>query len=305
MTVLANLLTTIASLPWYLLALTSAVLIAAATILTKHVLGHEHALEFSSVRALFNTALLLPLVPFLPWQTLTWQSVLLLYFIAVMTAAGILYRTKAQRHLQVSFTTPLQNFSPLFLLVISFFFLHETTTPLQLIGVFTMLAGAYLLQTTPHQSPLKPIQLFLTSKHVHYIVFAMIVLSLAQAVEKFFFNTFVGTSILLYLFLLWLFITINFLILEYFRFGIKDILPDIEKDWKWFLTIAAINIVSVTISLAAISQPSTKISLFIPVRRTSAFFVVLIGGKLFKEDNIPRKLLASTLMILGSVLIIL
>ncbi len=288
-------------IPWYLLALGGAVFLALSEVVGKKVLMHEHALEFTMMRSFFIFLSSFVLLPFVRWELIT-PSVFLLVFIASLIAtAGLLYRMKAVRHLEVSYVSPLMNISPLFLLVISFFLLGERLRTAQLLGVFLMMCGAYLLQGHRHQRFLDPFKRMLSSRHVHHLVFALVALSCLQVIEKFAVGV-LGLGAPTYLFLVWLLISAEMLVLEWVRFDMGDIRKDLREDGGLVALAGILLFASVLLGLKTLEY--APVSLAIPIRRSSALFSILIGGRMFHEKNLGRKLLAALLMVLGTALII-
>ncbi len=49
----------------------------------------------------------------------------------------------------------------------------------------------------------------------------------------------------------------------------------------------------------------TYISLVIPIKRMSAFFVTAVGGKVFHEKNLVQRTIACVIMLAGAFLVIL
>lgn len=289
------------TIPWYVLALGGALFLALSEVVGKKVMFHEHALEFLTMRSSFMLLLVVTLIPFVEWEALTLPIILFIYVISLMLTAALLYRMKALRHLEVSYVGPLMNLSPLLLLVVAFVFLGERITGMQFLGILAMLIGTYTLQGREHGSLLAPLKKMLSSRHVHYLLFAISVLSLTGVLEKYTI-TFLGVPPLTHLFVVWLCIGANLLVLDWFRFGLEDIRRDARRDAPWVFSSAALFFLSVVFGLLSIA--AAPVSLVIPLRRTSALFSITIGGRLFHERNLMRKLVAAGLMVLGTALII-
>lgn len=289
-------------IPWYLFALGGALFLALSEIAGKKVMLHEHALEFTTMRSLFVLGLNLTLIPFVRWELITPPIILLLYVASLIATAGLLYRMKAVRHLEVSYVAPLMNISPLFLIVLSVFILGEQISALQGLGIFIMLAGAYLLQGAHrHESIFAPLVRMVRSRHVHHLVFAMIALSILAIIDKFSIDN-LGLGAATHMFVLWIFIGINLIGLEYLRFGFEDVTKDLPRDGKWIALAAGFFFVSIL--LGTLTLTLAPVSLAVPIRRTSALFSIIIGGRMFHERHIGRKLVAAILMVIGAALVI-
>jgi len=56
--------------------------------------------------------------------------------------------------------------------------------------------------------------------------------------------------------------------------------------------------------LLAIQIPNAKLSLIIPIKRTSTLFSSIIGGKLFHEKHLFKKIIAIIIMLFGILLLV-
>ncbi|RME30735.1 hypothetical protein D6789_04760, partial [Candidatus Woesearchaeota archaeon] len=92
------------------------------------------------------------------------------------------------------------------------------------------------------------------------------------------------------------------LVLEWVRFDMGDLKKDFREDGKWLALAGALFFISILLGLKTLEL--APVSLAIPIRRTSALFSIVLGGRMFHEKNIKRKLSAATLMVLGAALII-
>lgn len=287
--------------PWFIFAFGGALFLALSEVIGKKVLMHEHALEFTMMRSMFIFAASLVLIPFVRWELITPPVFFLIFIASIIATAGLLFRMKAVRHLEVSYVSPLMNISPLFLLIFSFFLLHEQPRMTQIAGVLLTITGTYLLQGHRHKRFLDPLRQMIHSRHVHHLVFALVALSFLQIIDKFSVSK-LGLGAPTYLFLVWLLISAELLVLEWVRFDMGDLKKDFREDGKWLALAGALFFISILLGLKTLEL--APVSLAIPIRRTSALFSIVLGGRMFHEKNIKRKLSAATLMVLGAALII-
>ncbi len=288
---------------WYFFAFVSAILVSIVSILNKKILTHEHALEFSASRGILVFILSLFLIPFVNFN-MPWNIYLFIYLVSLMVSAGMIFYFKGMRHGDLSEVAPLMNISPLFLLIIAFFVLGENPTSKQYFGVFLLILGAYSLEVgVANKGFLEPIRMFLKSKVIHNLLFAMIIFSIGATFDKLIITK--HTDFLTYFFLFSVFKTFNFIFLETYNNGFSEIVKDLRKDFKILFIDAIVGFFAHLFYLIAVSMPTAAISLIIPIKRTSNLFTTILGGKLFHEQNLLVKILACIIMIWGVVFVLL
>lgn len=288
---------------WALYAFGSAVFNATGNIVSKKILAREHALEYGASQGVYALLLVLAL-PFIPLGY-SWQTYISLYVISLILTLANLYYLKSVRHSELSATIPLMNISPLFLLVIAFVLLKEMPDALAILGVFLLVVGMYLLQLgvarTKHL--LQPFITLAKSRYSLYMIFAVLILSFVATMEKAVLNT--GIHFLTIFVIVRLFLGVNYILLESYRHGYKEIIKDLKTDgWPVFGSTVS-SIFSDVFFFLALSVPGALVSLVIPVKRLSTFLSALIGGKLFHEAHLGRKLIGCGVMLVGVILVVL
>jgi drug/metabolite transporter (DMT)-like permease len=284
---------------WIVLTLVSAVLFAAANIIRKHVLNKEHSIEFLAARGFFVIPILLLLAPWID-TNLDLRILILIYVASLVATVGYYYQTKAQRHCDISYLSPLQNLSPLFLFFIAYLFLHETVNTVQILGILAVVIGSYTLAIEPHDNFLGPLRQFRKDYWMHIMV-AVVLLAVAVALDKYLVGLVRPVT---YLFFVWLFMSLNYIIFDWFAYGWKHILVDFQKGWHWLFLAAVCVVISMLFFYTAISLPGVLVTLALPLRRVSTLLETLFGGTLFHEKNLPRRLLACLITLVGVVLLI-
>jgi len=284
---------------WYFFATLAALLTAVFTIIEKKTLMKEHAMEFSTVLAIFNFLIALVLLPYVnfdfPIKTLG-----LMYLASVFGSIAFLFVAKAVRHMDVSIVSPLMTFSPAIVVVLAFFILGEKVTSLQLFGILLLIIGSYVLEAENHGTK-KIFTKTFKSNYFYYIFLALILYGFCSIFDKFILRT---ISPLTYIPIVQFFIAINFIILIcIFHNGFEGIKHGIRSAGKWIFFVA-ILVTGYRLAYAqAVSM--TYVSLVIPIKRMSAFFVTIVGGKVFHEKNLTQRILACVIMLAGVFLVIL
>jgi bacterial/archaeal transporter family protein len=284
------------NLDWILLSIISALFFSFHDILRKKILNKEHSLELLSVTFITIFIIQLALIPFYSLKI----SLIDLFFTftrSILTALAFLFITRSLKHMEISSIAPLNNLTPLFLLVLSYFILYEKITLFQFIGITLIIFGTYLLQIHNHfLNPLKHLKL-LNNKYILYAIFSAFLLALSAIISKHVLKT---TEVMTYLFYSYLFIALFFVISSIiFYKGINDFKHGFSKGTYIIPVIALFFVFSDWAYFVALAMPTVLVSLVIPIKRLSTLFSILLGGSLFKEKFILHKVLSSLVIIVG------
>ena len=284
---------------WVFLVLLSAVLLAAADIIRKFVLKREHPLEFLAARGFFAVLVLFALVPWVSTD-IDGRILGLIYLAALVATMGNYFQVKAQRHTDISYLSPLQSLTPIFLLIIAYLYLRETVTVVQFLGIVAIVVGAYTLTVAPGKEFALPFQEFKKEYWLH-IWLSVVLLAIAAALDKYMLGM---VRPITYLFFGWLFMNLNYIMINLWLYDWNHISVDIKKGWHWLL-LAAVCIVGSGLSFfGALSMPGVLISLALPLRYVSVLLETFFGGRLFHERNLAHRLVACVVMLVGVVLVV-
>ncbi len=292
---------------WVWLALLSALLIAVASVINKKLLLHDHAMELGAAQSAISLILIILITPILIATSIInfnigWQYYLILWLISLLLTTGNLFYLKSIRHSELSSALPLMNISPLFLLIIAFLFLGEKPTTTDIIGVMMLIIGAYVLHaSTSKKGILEPLKALIKEKSSIHMLFALIIYSVTATMEKGVINQ--GINFITILILIRGLASINYIILEWYNHGLKELITDLKRDWKQLITAVITSLTSGLAYTAALAQPGAMVSLVIPLRRSSTLMGTLLAGKLFHEHNLLIKIIASIVMLAGITII--
>ncbi len=291
----------ISMLPWYVFAFGSAILNTLFQIIRKKAVSKEHAMNFESVRAMYEVLLVLFLIPFINWS-FDKSVIILIYIVSLIATIGILYSSKAFRHGEISLISPWANIRPFFVAVLAFIFLNEAVTLKQAAGIFIILISAYLLESDHRISNFTgPLKHLLKSKYSLYFIFAIFLFSITSVLDRFILTTRLD-NIFTYSFFIWIFIAINFNIIHGFMYGFKDNIKCLKKEKYLPVMVALCSMLSGLLAYKAFTM--AYVSLVIPILMMSTLFTVLLGGRFFHEKNLLFRLGTSAIMIAGAYLII-
>ncbi|MEA3514405.1 MAG: EamA family transporter [Nanoarchaeota archaeon] len=286
---------------WYVYTLISAFFIALANIAGKKALFKVHVIEFRTTLKILEVPLLLLLIPFIDFNIEIWAYIYIFLIASVVVVAGIFW-AKAIKHSEISAVSPLQNLSPIFLVILSFIILKETVTLQQGMGITILIIGTYVLEVDHKISNLKePILKIIKTKTIHFVMISLFLYSLSAVGDKYMIG---NIDRMTYLFLIWMFMTIiSLAISSIFYNCLKDVAYCIKKS-GWIIFLAGLfSFISALAYFQALTM--VMVSLLIPLKRLSTLFVTLIGGELFHDHGLKLKAVACVILIVGALLVVL
>lgn len=286
---------------WIILTLFAAVLFGARQVVSKKVLVYEHATEHLTVTC--GVAFLFSLF-FLPKVSFDYSAYVffLMWIKGLLLTVGWIIGSKALRHLEISYVAPLTNMTPLFLLVLSFFILHEVPSVLQYIGVALVMFGAYWLQADHHMSSLLRPWRVLKNKYSVYMIIALIFYAFCAVIDKL-----VLEQADQYTFLVVTYFTlaVHYLVIQFLKYdGLKDIKHAFMTGKYLIFIIALLMLFSDIFYYEALAIPGVMVSLVIPIKRMSTLVATVVGGRLFHDHNLVHRMVACIIMVAGVVLVV-
>jgi len=212
--------------------------------------------------------------------------------------AAVLY-FKALKITDLSLAMPMISFTPVFLILTSFLLLREFPTIFGLIGIFLIVFGSYVLNTTKNCSKLfEPIKSIFINRGTFFMLIVAFLFSISSNFDKLVVQNSdpIFSSAMVFLFL-----GISFLILSSIK--AKNELINSKKHLGKFLLVGMVlSLAAITINIAFTMQ---IVPYVISLKRLSILFSVVYGGFLFKEKNLLRRSIGALIMLGGVFLIIL
>ena len=99
-----------------------------------------------------------------------------------------------------------------------------------------------------------------------------------------------------------LFFALVFFVFVLFVSDWKELKRTFKISWKFIGVLALVTIVYRYAHLSAVKI--APVALVLAIKRISVLFAVLIGGVMFKDGNLFRRIIATAMMVAGAVLII-
>ncbi|MCK5149401.1 EamA family transporter [Candidatus Pacearchaeota archaeon] len=286
---------------WYTLALTSAFFSATAAILEKKILFKEKALSFSVTLALLNLIFAIPFFFFIDFSILTTSGLFVLFIKSILGALAFLCVMIGIKNLELSNALPLLVLTPGLVALGALIFLREFLGPLEILGMFLLLIGTYILQLKQNQKFLDPWKAFIKSKGHRYIVGALILFTITSILDKAILKNF-KVPVNAFMGFQHLFLAIIFLSFIIFSGKTKQIKSPFKNSLKYIVLLSVITIIYRYTQILAVK--SAPVALVLSLKRISVFFAVIIGGRLFREHNLLKKIIATAIMVTGAILVI-
>ncbi len=258
---------------------------------------------FSATLAFLIFILSLPLVLVADFSSVDFTSLLVMFFISILASIAFLLAAKSLRHLDISVSAPLMTIAPGFTLIFAYVFLGESLKLYQLGGIFLLIVGAYVLETKKDHSLLEPLKEFISSRYIHFILLALILYGLTSVGDRFLVYV-RGVPVATYLVIIHFFLAVNFLIMMFvFHDGFQGMRLSLKESGWWILLVAGLTFSYRFFQIEAVSM--AYVALVSAIKRSSAFFSTIIGGELFKEQNLFRKSIGCLIIITGVLIIVL
>jgi drug/metabolite transporter (DMT)-like permease len=292
----------LAGMHWISLTLFSAFFLATADTLSKHYLSHYRPGELVLVRFGVSGALLLPLLLWQPWPTLSatfwgWVAV----SIPLELLAMWLYM-QAIRGSPLSLTLPYLAFTPIFNTLTGYVLLGETVTWTGFSGIVLVVFGAWLLNLEAANNGLglnvlAPFRAITRERGSRLMLIVAAIYSLTSVTSK-------GALLHVNPAFFGPFYFAVLAIASALVFASRDV-----SSWRamaknpWVhLAIGAFMAGMVVTHFYAIAH--IEVAYMVAVKRTSLLFGMLYGAWLFKETGLKKNFAAGVMMVLGVFLIV-
>lgn len=272
-----------------------------AAITQKKVLFKETALGFSTIVAIFNLIIAIPFFFFIDFSNIASSGLIVLFIKSILGAASFLCVMIGIKNLEISRALPLLVLTPGLVAFFAFLFLGESLSNTEIIGMFFLIAGTYSLSLKKRQELESPVEESIKPKGHYYIIAALLLFTTTAILDKAILTNF-KVPINAFMGFQHLFLAIIFFAIIIFLGKTKSVKSSFKNSWKFILLIAFITITYRYTHLLAIKI--APVALALSLKRVSVFIAVVIGGTLFKEHNLVRKIIATIIMTLGAILII-
>lgn len=279
---------------WYYLVLGSSIVMGLSTLLEKKILKGEHATSYSASFSLLVAVLSLSTLYFAKFNA-NLLEILEIYGLSLLSSLTYLFTARVYKHGSISVATPILSSIPqIFVVILAFIFLDEKLSLIQYIAIASLVALTYLLVFSKKNVKNKP---FENKKYLYLLILTTFLMAVGGVLMKHLLN--LGVNLFEMFILLQFFIAANMAVYLSFRYGgIKEEVLNIKNN---FIPIFSIAVLTLTYRLFYYASLQVAfVSIASPLRNSiSLIITVVIGGLLFKEGLIKRKLAISMLIVIA------
>jgi len=288
---------------WFAVAFISALLSAFAAITQKKVLFKLEALEFSFWLSLANLFFSIPFFFFIDYETINVINLSILFAKSIIGVAAFLCVMLALKNLEISNALPLLALTPGFVAVFAFLLLGESLKTLEVIGLFFLIIGTFILESKNLKELVLPFNVFLKSKYHRYIILALLLFTASSILDKLLLIKLDLSPIPLTAFQhIYFAILFSIIYLISNRKTKIDSVGFKKENIGWIALISLLTIGYRYTQIVAVSL--TSVALVLAIKRTSVFWATVIGGKIFNDKDLLKRSIAAVLILVGAILIL-
>ncbi len=282
---------------WFSAALLSAVFMALRAFYSKKVLKNTNEYVVSFGSRLLTSIILTPLLFFIPIPKLGLNFWLVLIASSVLLTVATIFYMKAIKSDDVSLTMPMTSFTPIFVLLISPFIIHEIPKIWGIAGIFLIVVGSYILNVKERKNGcLGPFKKLFSNKGTAAMLLVAMLWGFNATLDRL--GVQYSSS------LVWLIIVypvMSLFLLIFVLLKNPKILKPLPKLMPKLVPMSLAGIFETGFYLIAIQY--TYISYAVSVKRFAVIISVAIGYFLFKEKNIKERFIGALFMVAGVILI--
>ncbi|MBZ0199262.1 MAG: DMT family transporter [Ignavibacteriaceae bacterium] len=288
---------------WFLLAFVSAVFSAAAAVFEKKALFKLNALRFSFLVSFITLLFSLPFFLEISFKQDAANSLLILFIKSLLSGGAFYFVMVSIKKLEISEALPLLALSPGIIAVIGFLFIGDDLVPMEWFGIFMMVAGTYILELKKDtKNFFAPLTALFFSKNYIPIISALILFTLSSLLDRILLRDFAVPPFTFMAFQQLFYALIFFSAVLLKNKEIKTSFTGLDKNI--ILLLVLISVLTIVYRYTQIEATKlVPVALVISVKRLSVLMAVIIGGKLFNEKNLLKKIIAAVIILTGTILL--
>lgn len=287
---------------WFFLSLFYALWASISSVIGKRLMGSIHPLALILIGNLFIIPFMLTIIFLsggIPKVSLNFYPLIIVS--AILDVIAFTASFWAIKISPISLVMPISSFSPVFATVISIIMLNETSSITKLLGIIIIVLGAYILNIEDiKKGILFPLKNLISHKGVQLFFLANFIWGITPVFQK---QAIFKTTPTMPLYASFFGILLVTVFIS--PFALKKIQKPtqmVRKNISWFLIIGIFATLSQLAAYTAFSQ--TNIGHATAIFKLSTLFTVLWGAIFFKEKHIKERLLGATVMILGTIFLV-
>ncbi|MCJ7552535.1 MAG: EamA family transporter [Ignavibacteriaceae bacterium] len=289
---------------WFYLALISAIFSALAAISEKKTLFTLNALDFSFLVSLVTLILSIPFFFNAPLDAGSSTTLIILFLKTILSAGAFLCVMLSLKNLEISEALPLLSLSPGLVAIFGSLLIQDTLVLNEWIGLSLMLIGTYILELRKDdQSIFDPFKSLLRFNKYKYVFFALILFTITSLIDRILLKDFAMPP---YTFMAYqqLFFAIIFMVIVLLR-NKNLTVPFQSLNRNIISLIIIVSIFTVIYRYTQIEAVKlAPVALVLSVKRLSVLMAIIIGGKLFKEKYILKRVIATAVILTGLIILV-
>ncbi|NQV91916.1 EamA family transporter, partial [Candidatus Woesearchaeota archaeon] len=202
---------------------------------------------------------------------------------------------KALKEMRISVFKPISGLTSIFVLFFAIFFLHESISLIQGLGIILVILPITYLAILEYQHK------EVSKKSLLYLLLAMIFEAGAIIFDRIILKT---LNTFTYFYFLKLILIIMLVVIMYLFYNCKFNFDFFKKQGLGISILALITMLGTYAYFYALSDPFANTGIIKTILSTSLIFTTLIGGFYFKEKHILIKVGIATISLLGIILLI-
>ncbi|MFA7418327.1 MAG: EamA family transporter [Melioribacteraceae bacterium] len=289
---------------WFTLAFISAIFSAASAVSEKKVLFSLNVLDFSLIVSFVTCLLSVPFFFSIQLSEISYVSLSILFLKTVLSAGAFLSVMYSIKNLEISEALPLLALSPGLVAIAGVIFINDILVLTEWIGIILMVIGAYVLELRKEKNNfLAPFKALFSFSKYSYVFIALFLFTVTSLLDRVLLK---GYKLPPYSFMAFqqlFYVLIFSFIVMWKRRNIVEQIKNFDK--KIFYLLMAISFFTVIYRYTQIEATKlAPVAMVLSVKRLSILIAVVSGGKLFNEENLPRKIVAVIIILIGAALLL-
>lgn len=291
---------------WIIAAASAAVLFTVVAVISKELMDHIDAIEFTAIYSLIALIFYAPVfIYYLTQQTPELTTILILAILSsgLGNILGMLSYNYGLKHTSLSIAMPLNRTQPVFVAIIAATLLNEVMTLEKVAGILTITVASYIiLMKNPHD-PLDPITNLLHDYGAQLATLSAAFFSATSVIDRYVTTNF-SPEIYTFLILAIMTTALNLYLFQANRH--EDYSKHLKKEltnYKKHYALAGILTAAAYLALyQAFSQ--AEASKVVPVLQLQVPLTVIAGIEIFDETHFLQKIIGAILLIIGIILVV-
>lgn len=289
---------------WFTLAFISAIFSAASAVSEKKVLFSLNVLDFSLIVSFVTFLFSVPFFFSIQLSEISFVSLSILFLKTLLSAGAFLSVMYSIKNLEISEALPLLALSPGLVAIAGVIFINDILGLTEWLGIMLMVIGAYVLELQKEKNNfLDPFKALLSFSKYSYVFIALFLFTVTSLLDRVLLKSYKLPPYSFMAFQQLFYVLILSFIVMLKRRNIVGQIRNIDK--KIFYLLMAISFFTVIYRYTQIEATKlAPVAMVLSVKRISILIAVVSGGKLFSEENLPRKIVAVTIILIGAALLL-